>query len=400
LNDLVTWHDRGGLVLQASGAADKLLCVPPAALHGRGLFSRVHVSDRPAFLKAISDAAVSDAPVSAQFRIHVAHVSVMEDDVASSARDETDNRVIWGEMRASRVKQTNGDGSCAVVAITRDVSAHMRHAEELEAARVEAERAGDAKGRFLATVSHELRTPLNAIIGFSEVLASDASQTLAPERRDEYIGIIRESGEHLLQVVNTLLDVSKIEAGNFDVLPEPFAVAAFAHGCCDLMGLKAERGGILLAREIASDLPELVADRRACKQVLINLLSNAIKFTPAGGQVTVVARRERDRIVLIVSDTGIGIAEEDLPKLGDPFFQALSSYDRRHEGTGLGLSVVRGLIGLHGGSLTIESAPDEGTSVTVSLPIDCRTGRSRKGAPLRIHTLPRPRAHLRALKVG
>jgi cell cycle sensor histidine kinase DivJ len=166
------------------------------------------------------------------------------------------------------------------------------------------------------------------------------------------------------------------------------------------MALKAERGGILLARDIAAGLPELVADRRACKQMVINLLSNAIKFTAAGGRVTLSVRREHDQIVFIVSDTGIGIAEEDLPKLGDPFFQARSAYDRRHEGTGLGLSVVRGLVGLHRGSLTIESAPDEGTAVTVSLPIDCRAAPSQKVAPVRIHALPRPKSSGRALKVG
>jgi cell cycle sensor histidine kinase DivJ len=276
----------------------------------------------------------------------------------------------------------------------------MRHRDDLETARADAERAGTAKGQFLAMVSHELRTPLNAIIGFSEVLASDAGPAVEPERRKEYLDIIRDSGEHLLQVVNTLLDMSKIEAGKFDVLPEPFDIGSFAHGCCDLMGLKAERGGIHLAREIATDLPELIADRRACKQMIINLLSNAIKFTPAGGRVTLSARRERDHIVFGVSDTGIGISEEDLPRLGDPFFQARSAYDRRHEGTGLGLSVVRGLVGLHRGSLTIESAPDEGTAVTVSLPIDCRAAPSRKTPPVRIHALPRPQAQARTLKVG
>jgi cell cycle sensor histidine kinase DivJ len=323
--------------------------------------------------------------VGVRFRVHVAEPSGVEP------------RVIWAEMRARGVPQ--GDERCTVLATTRDVTAAVRHAEELETARGEAERVEEAKGQFLATVSHELRTPLNAIIGFSEVLASD-TQAGDAERRKEYVRIIKESGEHLLQVVNTLLDVSKIKAGTFDVLPEPFEPAAFTHGCCDLMGLKAERAGIVLAREIATDLPELVADRRACKQILINLLSNAIKFTPRGGHITVAARRDGDRILFVVSDTGAGIDEKDLPKLGSPFFQARSSYDRRHEGTGLGLSVVRGLVGLHRGALTIESAPEEGTIVTVELPIDCRGGPVQKNAPIRVHTLPRPQSNVRTLKVG
>jgi two-component system, cell cycle sensor histidine kinase DivJ len=302
-------------------------------------------------------------------------------------------------MRVHRVDAPGPEEPCAV-AVIRDISAFARHKEELETARNDAERAGVAKGQFLAMVSHELRTPLNAIIGFSEVLATESGPPVEPERRKEYLHIIRNSGEHLLQVVNTLLDVSKIEAGKFDVVPEPFEISPFAHGCCDLMGLKAQRGGILLTRDVEADLPELVADRRACKQMVINLLSNAIKFTPPGGRVTFSVRRERDHIVFVVSDTGIGISEADLPKLGDPFFQARSAYDRRHEGTGLGLSVVRGLVGLHHGSLTIESAPDDGTSVTVSLPIDCRKGASQKATSVRIHALPRSSGTERALKVG
>jgi cell cycle sensor histidine kinase DivJ len=390
LDDLVTWHDRNGLVLETGGDAVKLLGLPSGALRGRGLFSRVHVSDRPAFLKAVSDAAAGPRPITVRFRLHAAQ--------AGALATGGDARVIWGEMRVTRVDGA-GEGEACTVAVTRDISVAAQHREEIEAARAEAERAGAAKGQFLAMVSHELRTPLNAIIGFSEVLASGAGSPVESERRDEYLRIIRESGEHLLQVVNTLLDMSKIEAGQFDVLPEPFAIASFAHGCCDLMGLKAERGGILLARDIAADLPELVADRRACKQMIINLLSNAIKFTPPGGRVTLAARRERDHIAFVVADTGIGIAEADLPRLGDPFFQADAAYDRRHEGTGLGLSVVRGLVGLHRGSLTVESAPDAGTTVTVRLPIDCRAP-SRKAAPVRIHALPRPRAEARAMKVG
>jgi cell cycle sensor histidine kinase DivJ len=393
MGDVVTWHDRNGLVLEAEGGASKLFGASAAALRGRGLFSLFHVSDRPAFLKAISDAASSEHPISVRLRIHVAEQGSAE------PHRFTDARVIWSEMRVGRIEGARDDQACAV-AVTRDISAEVRHREDLKTARADAERAGTAKGQFLAMVSHELRTPLNAIIGFSEVLASDADPGVEPERRKEYLHIIRDSGEHLLQVVNTLLDMSKIEAGKFDVLPEPFDVGAFAHGCCDLMGLKAERAGIHLVRDIAADLPELIADRRACKQMIINLLSNAIKFTPSGGRVTLSARRERDQIVFGVSDTGIGISEEDLPRLGDPFFQARSAYDRRHEGTGLGLSVVRGLVGLHRGSLTIESAPDEGTAVTVSLPLDCRAASSRKVAPVRIHALPRPRAQERTLKVG
>jgi cell cycle sensor histidine kinase DivJ len=391
VDDLVTWHDRNGRVLKASPSAQKLLGVPPAALHDQGLFARVHVADRPAFLTAISDAAAGRQPGPVTLRLHARPAGTTD------ARSE----VLWAEMRVSRIEgEASSTDTGAVVAVTRDASDKIRHAEELDRARDEAGRVERARGQFLASVSHELRTPLNAIIGFAEVLAAEGHPAMSAERRREYVGIIRESGQHLLEVVNTLLDMSKIESGNFDFIPEPFDVRGLAHGCCDLMALKAEQSGVVLARDIAAELPEVVADRRACRQILINLLSNAVKFTPRGGRVTVAVRRERDRIVFVVSDDGIGIAEGDLPKLGDPFFQAGAAYDRQHEGTGLGLSVVRGLVGLHHGALAVESAPREGTAVTVTLPLDCRTGSRRTGGPVPIRTIPRPRRDLCALKAG
>jgi cell cycle sensor histidine kinase DivJ len=376
IDDLVTWHDRTGGVVKASPAAQKLLGVAPGALHGRGLFGRVHVSDRPAYLKAISDAASGDRAVAAQFRLH-----------GGSGGGET--RVVWVEMRAHRVEAADPDAP-TVVAVTRDICERKSREEDLDLARARAERADELKAGFLATVSHELRTPLNAIIGFSEILATETG-TVDEARRRDYARIIHDSGHHLLAVVNTLLDMSKIETGNFDVAPEPFDMGALMGGCCDLMRLKAEQGGVTIAREIAPDLPEITADRRACKQILINLLSNAVKFTPSGGCVTASLRRERDRIVLAVTDTGIGVPETDLPKLGNPFFQANSSYSRAHEGTGLGLSVVRGLVGLHQGTMTIESQMGEGTRVTVSLPLDCRSGTAHGAIPVqtsaRLHVL-------------
>jgi cell cycle sensor histidine kinase DivJ len=193
--------------------------------------------------------------------------------------------------------------------------------------------------------------------------------------------------------------MSKIETGNFDFVPEPFEVATVVDGCCDLMQLKADQAGIALKREVAPDLPELVADGRACRQILINLLSNAVKFTGAGGEVRIAARRRRDRLEFKVSDTGIGISAEDLPRVGDPFFQAGSPYARSHDGTGLGLSIVRGLVGLHRGELAIDSTLGQGTTVTVSLPLDCRTGSepAKSGAD-RVHPLARStvRAHTNA----
>jgi cell cycle sensor histidine kinase DivJ len=398
IDDLVTWHDRNGHVVDASAASTKLLGLPPAALQGRGMFARVHIGDRPAFLKAISDAASSDQPIAVQFRIHVA-VAAEAEARASAVQGPT---AVWVEMRAHRVAGAPGadEAGHAVVAVTRDVSEQRRRADELEIARATAEKADSLKGRFLATVSHELRTPLNAIIGFSEILGMDAGATLDAARAKEYAQIIRSSGQHLLEVVNMLLDLSKIETGNFDFVPEPFDLAPLVHGCCDLVRLRAEQAGVALSRDIASDLPEFVSDRRACRQILINLLSNAVKFTPAGGRVTVSVRREHGRVVLVVADTGIGIPEEDLPRLGDPFFQAGTAYDRAHEGSGLGLSVVRGLVGLHRGTMMIESSPGRGTVVSVKLPLDCRSGASHLAVVDRVRPLVRPLERAPVLKTA
>ncbi len=189
--------------------------------------------------------------------------------------------------------------------------------------------------------------------------------------------------------------MSQIETGNFEFSPAAFDIAPLLDGCLDLMRLKAEAAGIVLTSEVEPGLPELVADRRACRQVLINLVSNAVKFTPRGGRVTVGVERRGGMLVIAVADDGIGVPEAALCKLGDPFFQVHASYDRPHEGTGLGLSVVRGLVGLHEGSLSIESAPGEGMLVTVELPLfgrPARRERARALSPIPITIRKRGRA--------
>ena len=165
--------------------------------------------------------------------------------------------------------------------------------------------------------------------------------------------------------------MSKMESGNFEITPEPFAPAPAIRSCCDILALKAQEAGVELKTRIAADLPEIVADRRAVNQILINLISNAVKFTPRGGRVSVSAFCDGARLSVMVEDTGVGIGEADLPRLGEAFFQARASYDRRHDGTGLGLSIVKGLVRLHGGDMEIRSRLGAGTQVTVRLPLDC-----------------------------
>ncbi|WP_375458435.1 ATP-binding protein [uncultured Enterovirga sp.] len=385
IGDLVTWHDAFGDVLRASAASGRLLGAAPRALAGGGLLARVHVSDRPIYLKSLSDAANGVEPVRVEFRVH----RDRSDEPDQGHASRTSGAVVWVEMRAHPLRRPGHDqAGAAVLAVTRDVSDQRRHAEELETARLEAERANEIKGRFLATVSHELRTPLNAIIGFSELLSADHPFLLTEERRKEYAHIIRGSGHHLLEIVNTLLDMSKIETGNFNFEPEPFGLRELAASTCDLIQLKADEAGVRIERRLDSGLPEIVADRRACRQILINLISNAVKFTPRGGLVTVSLGMADEEVVIGVADTGIGIPETDLPRLGDPFFQSGDVHRRSHEGTGLGLSVVRGLVGLHRGRMSIESGSGAGTTVTVSLPLEAGDD-VLPAKPAVVHTLTR-----------
>jgi cell cycle sensor histidine kinase DivJ len=262
---------------------------------------------------------------------------------------------------------TTPDGE--VVAVMRDVTERKMQRQALEEARAVAEHADASKSRFLATMSHELRTPLNAVIGFSEMIMQEDLLMLDAKRRKEYAQLINDSGQHLLSVVNGILDMSKMESGTFELTPELFAPRAALVNCCSLLALKARENGIDLVTRAAEDLPEITGDPRAFRQIVLNLVSNAIKFTDRGGTVTASAAIEGARLVLRVADTGVGIAVEDMKRIGDPFFQAGTTYQRRHEGTGLGLSIVKGLVGLHHGEISVQSKVDEGTTVTVALPL-------------------------------
>ncbi len=164
----------------------------------------------------------------------------------------------------------------------------------------------------------------------------------------------------MLAVINGILDMSKIETDNFEITPEPFAPAQVIAGCCDLLALRANEAGVALERMPTGELPEMIADRRALNQILLNLLSNAIRFTDRGGKVTLSARAEAGHMTFVVEDTGVGISDEDLARVGEPYFQARASYDRRHGGTGLGLSIVKGLVRLHGGDMEIRSRVGDG----------------------------------------
>jgi two-component system, cell cycle sensor histidine kinase DivJ len=362
MSDVISRHRRDGAVQFISPAAEGLLGTPVSRLHGHGLFDRVHVADRPAYLTALSDAARDGAARSVEFRVR-------RD--ASSGRGVPAD-FLWVEMRCKplgHALQKPQGSDCEVVAVMRDVTDRKMQEQALDLARTAAEQGDAAKSRFLATMSHELRTPLNAIIGFSEMIAQEDVLMIDAAKRKEYAQLINDSGQHLLSVVNGILDMSKMQSGNFEISPEPFAPCGALLSCCNLLALKARDNGIDLVTRVAEDLPVITGDPRAFKQIVLNLVSNAIKFTERGGTVTVSAGVEESRLVLRVADNGVGIAADDLKRIGDPFFQAGKTYQRRHEGTGLGLSIVKSLVALHGGAMTVQSTIDEGTTVAVALPL-------------------------------
>jgi len=241
---------------------------------------------------------------------------------------------------------------------------------DLVAAAEVAEAASKSKSLFLASMSHELRTPLNAILGFSETMLYETFGPLGAPRYKEYLGDIHKSGSHLLSLINDILDIARFDAGQAELYEEVFDLEPLAAECMRMIAGHAEKCDIVLFTELAADLPALRADKRRIKQVLINLLSNAVKFTPAGGRVKFSAALSELGLAMAVRDTGIGIAEQDIPKALERFGQVDSSLARKYEGTGLGLPLSKQLMELHGGSLSLESQEGVGTTVTVTLPPD------------------------------
>ena len=366
MSDVISRHHRNGAVRFISPAAEALLGAPPSRLIGYGLFDRVHVADRPAYLTALSDAARGGEAQSVEFRLKRDSIRGRE------AGQSGQVNFIWVEMRCrplEQLSQTLKTSEAEVVAVMRDVTDRKNQERALDLARSAAEQADSSKTRFLATMSHELRTPLNAIIGFSEMIMQEDALMLDAARRKEYAQLINDSGQHLLSVVNGILDMSKMESGNFEIMPEPFAPRAALINCCSLLALKARENGIDLVTRVPDDLPVMIGDPRAFKQIVLNLVANAVKFTERGGAVTVSAAVDSARLVIRIADTGVGIAADDLKRIGDPFFQAGKTYQRRHEGTGLGLSIVKSLVALHGGDMTVQSQVDEGTTFAVTLPL-------------------------------
>ncbi|MDP6270245.1 MAG: PAS domain-containing sensor histidine kinase [Alphaproteobacteria bacterium] len=267
------------------------------------------------------------------------------------------------------VVMSEQDNVAVLTGLIRDVTETRMLRRALIETRDAAEAANRAKSEFLATMSHELRTPLNAIMGFAEMMRRQVFGPVGDTRYHGYSANIHESGEHLLGLINDILDLSKVEAGKMELNEENLNVSMVLQTCEDIMKPRFEDAGLVFAVEVITGLPTLHADKRLTKQMLFNLLSNAVKFTDRGGKIMVCGELAEDGCMRIsVTDTGIGIAAHDIPKAMSKFGQVEGALDRRFEGTGLGLPLVKSLVELHDGGLEIESEIGVGTKATIWFP--------------------------------
>ena len=334
--------DASNIALAAYGAAPAALAVDP--LFEDGLIAAVHAPDRPAVQAALAKAR---AGAEAQVRF--------------APRLALDRRILLVVRRLGKDEPTR------LIALALDATLQHAREEGLEAARAEAEAQNAGKSRFLANMSHELRTPLNAVLGFSDIMRQRLFGPV-PDRYADYAQSIHQAGGHLLDLINDVLDVSRIEAARYSLTIERFDMREVVSAALALVRVQADDKGVDLAAVLPPDALTVAADRRALKQITLNLLSNAVKFTPTGGAVTVSVEALGADLELTVADTGVGVAPEDLARIGRPFEQA-GGAEQRAQGTGLGLSLVRSLAELHQGAMSIDSTPGEGTAVTVRLPV-------------------------------
>ena len=334
-----------------ASAKDMKVATEADMAEGRNLnySGSVHPDDRPMILEHMRRRLAGEETVSHyEFRLQ-----------------RPDGSHVWVETHAALA---NWDGQPASLSWLTDIN--HRKAMELELVRSKeaAEFANRTKTEFLANMSHELRTPLNAIIGFAEVIKDEMFGPIGLAKYADYAKDIHNSGRHLLDLINDILDLSKLESGKQELREEDVAAGETVHECLTLVRSRAADAKVKLMTEIEPGLPLLHCDERALKQVLLNFLSNAIKFTPGGGSVTTAVRRVDHGIAISVADTGIGMKKEDIAIALEAFGQIDSKVARKHQGTGLGLPISKSLIEMHGGTLTVESTPNVGTTMTAVFP--------------------------------
>lgn len=372
--DIITRHDETGRIIFAAGAVERILSCGPHDLKTEGLENWIHPDDIAAYHDALKRPIEGNAQGEAEFRLVLSDTEA--DPIQAKPVDGDGDQ--WFEMRCRPVTELSGCenlvGPRHAVAVTRDITERKQRQLDLKAARDEAEKANLAKTRFLATMSHELRTPLNAIIGFSEVLGTQCTSADAEAMEREYIDLIHESGIHLLNVVNGLLDMSKIESGKMQLTTQEVDIRKVITAAMSLMQKIADEAGVTLEYHGGAERVQIEADQQACQQMVLNLVSNAVKFSNAGDRVIVSTRTSGAFLEICIEDQGIGVPADILPKLAEPFVQVENTYSRKAQGTGLGLSIVRGLAMLHGGELVLTSEAGQGTQAVIRLPF----GKARK----------------------
>ncbi len=350
--DMIIRHAQDGTPLFVSPAVKALLGCEPEVFLKEPRYTRVHPEDLAMVQRVLLEAHDSRKIAALTYRMR-----------------HNDGRYVWCETRVRFAFDPVTDALLGAISISRDITEHKDFEEALQAARERAEFASHTKSRFLANMSHELRTPLNAIIGFSDILLREMFGPIGSERYAEYARLINESGGMLLDLINDLLDMSKIEAGKHDLHPEDFSISEVIQASVRLLSMRVENRGVALSTRIEPEGLRLFADPRAFKQIVLNLVSNAVKFTDEGGRIEVAATLDGESLRLVVTDTGVGIPAEILPRLAQPFEQATNDPARAHGGSGLGLALVKSLTQLHGGEFTLESKLGQGTTVTVTLPL-------------------------------
>ncbi len=345
-SDIIIFYTAGGDILFASEALERILGRGAKDIE-RGKFLHLVHPDDLAEARKLSVIPRRGQTVTATYRVR-----------------HQDGHYVWLEVVTRTIYDDKTGAVRNIVSISRDITVRKEHEQEIAAARERAEAANQAKSKFLANMSHELRTPLNAIIGFTELMRQEILGPLGNARYEEYADIIYQSGQHLLDLISDMLDMAKIEAGKLKLNFEKVDLFGTIQDVADLMQDRADTGGVDLVIETAQPV-FITADRRAVKQILLNLLSNAIKFTPRGGRVSIAVEEHDAKIRVVVRDTGIGIAPDDLKRLGQPFEQARSNPFVAQGGTGLGLALIKALSESHGGGATIESVEGDGTTVSV-----------------------------------
>jgi PAS domain S-box-containing protein len=343
--------DRSGRILSANQSAEALFGYEPAALAERSL----------------SDLLAPESRGSA-----IEHLNRLTHGTGASVLDagyEAIGRVQQGGLVPLYITMGRIEGGEKLCALLRDATVWKRTAEELINARQAAEKASIAKSEFLAKISHEIRTPLNAIIGFSEVMVDERFGPIGNERYREYLKDIHASGEHLISLLNDLIDLSKVEAGRVELTFVSVNLNDLIQQCVAIMQQQANRERVIIRTALSANLPQIIADMRSVRQIALNLLSNSIKFTGAGGQVIVsTALTDEQEVVLRVRDTGSGISEKDLEAALEPFQQTAAALQSGSSGTGLGLPITKALVEANHGRLRIASEVGVGTLVEVAFP--------------------------------